>query len=87
MYYEQAVSSSYRNFTILNAYLYGYSQIDIASHLKLSISLISKVVKNGDSCTVVNGFIILDGNLYCLELETDIKQEKKPYIALILVKI
>lgn len=38
-----------RNFAIINAYLDGYSQVDIASYLKLSKSLISKVVKSGDS--------------------------------------
>lgn len=42
-----------RNFAIINAYLDGYSQVDIASRLKLSTSLISKVVKSGDSCTGV----------------------------------
>ena len=42
-----------RNFAILNAYLDGYAQVDIASYLKLSKSLISKVVKSGDSRTGV----------------------------------
>ncbi len=41
-----------RNFAIINSYLDGYSQVDIASYLKLSKSLISKVVKSGDSLTV-----------------------------------
>lgn len=42
-----------RNFAIINAYLDGYSQVDIASLLKLSKSLISKVVRSGDSFTGV----------------------------------
>ena len=42
-----------RNFAILNAYLDGYSQVDIALYLKVSKSLISKVVKSGDSLTGV----------------------------------
>lgn len=43
-----------RNCAIHNAYNDGYSQVDIASHLKVSKSLISKVVKSGDSLTGVN---------------------------------
>ena len=39
---------------IHNAYNDGYSQVDIALHLKVSKSLISKVVKSGDSLTGVN---------------------------------
>ena len=42
-----------RNFAIINAYLDGYSQVDIATRLMLSTSLISKVVKSGNSCTGV----------------------------------
>ena len=42
-----------RNFAILNAYLDGYSQVDIASYLQVSKSLISKIVKSGDSLTGV----------------------------------
>lgn len=42
-----------RNFAIQNAYLDGYSQVDIALYLKVSKSLISKVVKSGDSLTGV----------------------------------
>ncbi|MDP2894034.1 MAG: transposase [Sulfurimonas sp.] len=42
-----------RNFAIQGAYLDGYSQVDIASYLKVSKSLISKVIKNGDSLTGV----------------------------------
>ena len=42
-----------RNIAIMNAYLDGYSQASIASYLNLSKSLISKVVKSGDSFTGV----------------------------------
>jgi|GEM_PF-5593446 len=42
-----------RNIAIMNAYLDGYSQASIAIYLKLSKSLISKVVKSGDSFTGV----------------------------------
>lgn len=38
-----------RNFAIVNAYIDGYTQADISKHLKLSNSLISKIVKSGDS--------------------------------------
>jgi len=42
-----------RNMAILNAYLDGYTQVKIAEYLKLSTSLISKIVKDGYSCTGV----------------------------------
>ena len=42
-----------RNIAIINAYLDGYSQASIAVYLSLSKSLISKVVKSGDSFTGV----------------------------------
>jgi DNA-binding transcriptional regulator LsrR (DeoR family) len=42
-----------RNIAIINAYLDGYSQASIAIYLNLSKSLVSKVVKNGDSFTGV----------------------------------
>jgi len=42
-----------RNIAIMNAHLDGYSQASIASYLNLSKSLISKVVKSGDSFTGV----------------------------------
>ena len=42
-----------RNIAINNAYLDGYFQVDIASYLNLSKSLISKVTKSGDSLTGV----------------------------------
>ena len=37
-----------RNFAIVNAHLDGYTQVEIAKHLNLSKSLVSKVVKSGD---------------------------------------
>ncbi|QHG91427.1 helix-turn-helix domain-containing protein [Sulfurimonas sp. CVO] len=42
-----------RNLAILNAYQDGYSQASIATYLNVSKSLISKVVKSGDSFTGV----------------------------------
>jgi len=42
-----------RNLAILNAYSDGYTQVSISSHLNLSKSLISKVIKSGDSLTGV----------------------------------
>lgn len=38
-----------RNFAIINAFLDGYTQANIALYLNLSKSLISKVIKSGDS--------------------------------------
>ncbi len=46
-------TKSERNSAIINAYLDGYSQVAIAKYLKVSKSLISKVMKNGDSLTGV----------------------------------
>ncbi len=46
-------TKSERNAAIINAYLDGYSQVAIAKYLKVSKSLISKVVKSGDSLTGV----------------------------------
>lgn len=40
-----------RNLAILNAYEDGYTQISIANYLKLSTSLVSKVIKSGYSIT------------------------------------
>ena len=42
-----------RNLAIINAYFDGYSQASIATYLNLSKSLISKIVKSGDSFTGV----------------------------------
>jgi len=42
-----------RNLAIINAYLDGYTQVDIANYLNLSKPLISKVIKSGDSLTGV----------------------------------
>jgi len=38
-----------RNFAILNAYDDGYAQVDIAKHLNVSTSLVSKIIKSGYS--------------------------------------
>ncbi|MDF1876211.1 transposase [Sulfurimonas sp. SAG-AH-194-L11] len=46
-------SKQERNMSILNAYHDGYSQASIANYLKLSKSLISKIIKSGDSLTGV----------------------------------
>lgn len=37
-----------RNLAIINAYLDGHTQVDIANYLNVSKSLVSKVIKNGD---------------------------------------
>ena len=42
-------SKKERNAIISSAYLDGYSQIEIANYLGLSKSLISKIIKSGDS--------------------------------------
>ena len=43
-----------RNLAILNAYRDGYSQVSISNYLNVSKSLISKIIKSGDSLTGVN---------------------------------
>ena len=48
-------SKKERNSIISLAYLDGYSQIGIANYLGLSKSLISKIIKSGDSTAGVNG--------------------------------
>ena len=52
-HFADVATKNDRNFAIQNAYLDGYSQVDIASYLKVSKSLISKIVKGGDSLTGV----------------------------------
>ena len=42
-----------RNKNIVTAYLDGYSQVEIGNHLNLSKSMISKIVKSGDSTSGV----------------------------------
>jgi len=42
-------SKKQRNENIINAYLDGYSQVEIGNYLNLSKSMISKVIKSGDS--------------------------------------
>jgi len=51
-FYELATKLD-RNLAIINAYLDEYTQVDIANYLNVSKSLISKVIKNGDSFTGV----------------------------------
>jgi len=48
-YFSKMPSKKERNCIIRSAYLDGYSQIEIANYLGLSKSLISKVIKSGDS--------------------------------------
>jgi len=48
-YFTKVQSKKERNSIIHLAYLDGYSQIEIANYLGLSKSLISKVIKSGDS--------------------------------------
>ena len=52
-HFVEIATKNDRNLAIQNAYLHGYSQVDIASYLKVSKSLISKVIKSGDSITGV----------------------------------
>jgi len=54
-HFDKAKNRVERNTVIHLAYLDGYSQIEIAIYLGLSKSLISKVIKSGDSTTGVNG--------------------------------
>ncbi len=46
-HFKNVVTKEERNLAILNAYFDGYTQVDIAKHLKLSTSLISKVICGG----------------------------------------
>jgi REP element-mobilizing transposase RayT len=48
-HFSKMPSKKERNCIIYSAYLDGYSQIEIANYLGLSKSLISKVIKSGDS--------------------------------------
>lgn len=54
-HFMDIATKSERNFAIINAYLDGHSQVVIASHLKVSKSLISKVIKSRGSIAGVNG--------------------------------
>jgi len=56
-HFIEVKSKKERNSIISLAYLDGYSQIGIANYLGLSKSLISKIVKSGDSTAGVNGWI------------------------------
>jgi len=42
-----------RDLSIINAYMDGYTQVEVAQYLGVSKSLISKVIKSGDSFTGV----------------------------------
>jgi len=48
-YFNNVTIKKQRNSAIITAYLDGYTQVGIANHLNLSKSLISKVIKSGDS--------------------------------------
>mgnify|MGYP000046918404 CR=1 FL=1 len=48
-HFSDVESKPERNIAIINAYLDGYTQADIARYLNVSKSLISKVIKSGDS--------------------------------------
>jgi REP element-mobilizing transposase RayT len=48
-HFKDNITKIDRNFAIVNAYLDGYTQAEISKHLNLSNSLISKIVKSGDS--------------------------------------
>jgi len=52
-HFYEVTTKSDRNLAIINAYLDGYTQVDIANYLNVSKSLISKVIKSGDSFTGV----------------------------------
>ena len=46
-------SKEKRNENIVKAYIDGYSQVEISNYLNLSKSMISKIVKSGDSTSGV----------------------------------
>jgi len=48
-YFENVIIKEQRNSAIINSYLDGYTQVKIADYLNVSKSLISKVIKSGDS--------------------------------------
>ena len=48
-YFDNVIIKEQRNSAIINAHLDGYSQVDIANFLNVSKSLVSKVIKSGDS--------------------------------------
>lgn len=52
-HFNDIVTKEDKNFAIVNAYLDGYTQVDIADYLNLFKSLISKVLKSEDSLTWV----------------------------------
>jgi len=48
-YFRNVKLKKQRNSAIITAYLDGYTQVEIAAYLNISKSLISKVIKSGDS--------------------------------------
>ena len=52
-YFYETDTKIKRDFAILSAYKDGYTQVKIATHLKLSTSMISKIIKSGYSITGV----------------------------------
>ena len=52
-HFEDTGTKVKRNLAIVSAYKDGYTQVQIAKYLKLSTSLVSKVVKSGYSITGV----------------------------------
>jgi len=52
-HFQEVNTKTERNLAIINAYLDGHTQADIAKHLNLSKSLISKIAKSGDSLSGV----------------------------------
>lgn len=48
-YFNKSKSKQQRNAAMISAYLDGYTQVNIADFLNISKSLVSKVVKSGDS--------------------------------------
>lgn len=52
-YFDSIQTREDRNLSIINAYIDGYSQVEVAQYLGVLKSLISKVIKSGDSTTWV----------------------------------
>ena len=52
-YFYETDTKIKRDLAILSAYKDGYTQVKIATHLKLSTSMISKIIKSGYSITGV----------------------------------
>ena len=48
-YFIKSELKQQRNSAIITAYLDGYQQVEISNYLNISKSLVSKVIKSGDS--------------------------------------